>query len=669
MRIITALILLLVINLPTGAQQRVFVNQAGYLLNGNKLVYCDAPADSFYVIAEEGGAVMFSGEFTIANLNDELTGLDIYKGDFTEVITEGEYHIETSSGLSSPVFLISDDAFNDLYKKAQRGFYYQRCGMALVQQYAGIYTHTRCHGSDGFYHESTGLTGFNYATKGWHDAGDFGKYIVNAGISVGTLLMAYELDKEKFSSDDFGIPESGNGVPDLLDEIKYELEWFFTMQYQNGGVFTKLTPENFAAMMMPEEDKSLRHIYEISSTATGDFAAVMAKASRVFAEYDQAFAAECLTAARSAWQFLKANPGIVPEGGFTNPDGTVTGEYGDADDRDERLWAAIELSITTGESEFDNYVNSSFNQKGGVNSIMSWGNVNSFAQINYLLFKENPNTFVYEILKASLGDYLNTRLDIVNSNGFRIGLADGEFYWGSNAVALNGAILFITGYHIFGNDDYIDAAIDQLNYVLGINPHGISFVTGVGAKHSMNIHHRQSEADAYEEPVPGLIAGGPNQYLNDNTLQELFNDNTPPALCYADVEPSYASNEIAINWNAPLVLVAGYFSSYGNVTGVEEIGEKPVDNSILLNQNYPNPFNNSTVIKFVTAGEQGLQFVVYNALGREVYKRELNGIRSGVNEIRWDGSSTSGYELSSGVYFYTISGTDFTQAKKLILLK
>ena len=151
-----------------------------------------------------------------------------------------------------------------------------------MQPYAGVYYHSSCHPGDGFYHSSTGQSGFKLSTGGWHDAGDYGKYIVNAGITLGTSLLAYESFPSKFNQDDLNIPESGNSIPDLLDEVRYELEWYLKMQNSNGGVYFKLTKQQFESFIMPNNDSGMRYIYQLSSNATGDFVAVMARASRIF---------------------------------------------------------------------------------------------------------------------------------------------------------------------------------------------------------------------------------------------------------------------------------------------------------------------------------------------------------------------------------------------------
>ncbi len=490
--------------------------------------------------------------------------------------------------------------------------------------------------------------------------------MVNAGITVGTLLMAYELFPERFSFDDLNIPESGNAVPDILDEARYELDWLFKMQASSGGVYFKVTRENFSGFVMPSNDTANRYIYQISSTATADFAAVMARASRVYADFDSAFSSECLAAAVKAWAFLKANPSIVPTGGFKNPGGTNTGEYGDGNDSDERLWAAAELFAVTDGTEYNDYFTSHYGN-GQINSEMGWQNVRIMALLTYLtLTRPASSSAAQAKIQSSLMNYCYNLITEINNSGFRAAVKPGEFNWGSNSNALNRAVVLIIGYDYMKDPDLLTAAQDQLNYIYGCNANNISYVTGVGEHHVMHPHHRPSAADGITEPVPGLLAGGPDQYLNDDVLKAHYTSATPPALCYIDDQGSYASNEIAINWNAPLVFVTGYFNYEGNVTGVEKYNIN-IPRQIELDQNFPNPFNSTTVISYRLNKSSNIRFKVFNVLGRLLLDKDLGIKNPGENQVAWNGTDNKGNSLSSGVYYFTLSGAGVF--KKMILLK
>lgn len=658
------LILLLYLN---NMPAQVYINQSGYLNNLPKIFYTNVSADSFYVVEALTRNILFRDELTFSISNDPATGLTLYRGDFSSLQRDGNYFIRIGNVDSSFVFNISQSSFDDAYKKSLKGFYFQRCGAALISTYAGIYNHPACHLSDAAFHSSTGEAGQKQTTGGWHDAGDYGKYVVNAGITVGTLLMTYEMFPVKFDQDNLNIPESGNGVPDILDEVRYELEWLLKMQNANGGVYFKVTKEQFESIVLPNNDSGTRYIYVVSSTATGDFAAIMARAGRIFKSIDTSFSNKCLNASLLAWNYLTSNPTIIPAGGFKNPIGTVTGEYGDGNDSDERLWAAAELYSTTGDATYKSYFESHYTSGGIINSTMGWPNVKDLAQLTYLTSNQSSaSSTVKTQIKNSLVSYCNGLVNRTAANGFGVAINPGEYYWGSNADVLNKAILLIYAYEQTKNNNYYDAALMQLNYILGTNAHNLSFVTGIGNKSVMHPHHRPSWADGIVAPVPGLLAGGPDQYLDDAILKANFTSSTPPALCYLDNTDSYASNEIAINWNAPLVFVLGYFNGEG-LTSVNDQGFNSIPQKFELDQNYPNPFNPSTKISWQSpvGGHQTLK--VYDVLGNVVAALVDEYRPAGKYEIDFNVAQES--IPASGVYFYRLQAEEFVQTKKMIYLK
>ncbi|GMU97081.1 glycoside hydrolase family 9 protein [Ignavibacterium album] len=643
---------------------QVFVNQAGYKTDLPKIFYTNLTANSFEVVEVETGNTFFNGNLQLVNSNDPATGMAIRKGDFTLLNRNGNYFIKLNTNDTSYHFPINQNVFDEIFCKSLKAFYFQRCGSQLLFTHAGQYQRNICHTGDAFFHSSTGQSGFKFSRGGWHDAGDYGKYIVNAGISTATLLMAYEYFPSLFGNDNLNIPESGNGTPDILDEAKYEVQWFLTMQDSDGAVHFKITKEQFEPFVMPSQDSGMRYLYQKSSTATADFIAVLARFYRVYKNYDAVFANTCLTAAINAWNWLSNQATIVPPGGFHNPPGTSTGEYGDNNDSDERLWAAAELFESTGEQSYKEYYEFNYNTSGLFNSTMGWQNVKSLAHITYL-FSSQPDALpaIKSELQTSLNSYCLTLLNRVNTNGFGVSINPGEYSWGSNSQVLNNALLFILAYTKNNDSDFLTAALRQLDYVVGSNAHNISFITGIGKKYPLHPHHRPSEADGITEPVPGLIAGGPNQYLNDPVLQQHFNQNTPPALCYIDDVGSYASNEIAINWNAPLVFVSGYFNSLSTTSVENHDNFSP--QGFYLEQNFPNPFNSSTRINWYSPVNSWLKIQLFDSLGRELKTITENYFSAGFHSLLF----TIDDELPSGVYCYRLSFSNSFIARKMIYLK
>jgi endoglucanase len=556
-------IIALVLVIFVSAQSAVMVNQVGYCTKAQKIFYTTTPADTFFVVDHSSGLKVFSGTIKLSKNTDPASGQTIYTGDFSSFIQQGQFYIVTTAPDTSVLFTISDTVFQNVFRKSLKGFYFQRCGTALTPEFAGVYAHRACHLADGVFHNSSDTIGTRVTTGGWHDAGDYGKYVVNAGVTVGTLLMAYELFPTKFSCDNIGIPESGNGIPDILDEVHYELQWLLTMQRWDGGVYNKLTREHFEGFVMPEADTTApRFLYQITTPATGDFAAMCARAARIYKPFNPQFADSCLAAARLAWNYLLAHPFLLPSGGYTNPPGTNTGAYGESDDSDERLWAAAELFSTTGEKHYHSYYTASYSSVALISKTMSWPDVRTLAHLTYLYTKQpSTNKTIQMELRNSLLGFASTISKIITNEGWNISLKYDEYGWGGTSEVLNRAILLILASRETNNKTFRNNALFQLNYILGANINNISFVTGIGTLRPMHVHHRPSGADGIVEPVPGLLVGGPDQNREDAVLQKRYAVTSPHAICYADDEKSYASNEICINWNAPLVFVAGYFST------------------------------------------------------------------------------------------------------------
>lgn len=650
---------------------QIFVNQLGYKTVLPKYFYTNINSSTFEVLNEQTGNVVFNGQLNLISTNDPATGMLIKRGDFTSLTAAGNYFIRINNDTSYH-FKIADNVFLDLLNKSLKAFYFQRCGSQLFYTHAEVYQRQICHTADGYFHSSTGQNGYKLSRGGWHDSSDYGKYVVYTGISVGTLLMAYELFPEYFSSDSLNIPESGNGIPDMLDEVKYEINWLLTMQDSDGAVYHNLTKTNFESFVMPSQDSGMRFIYQKSSTATGNFIAVLSRFYRVYNQFDSTFANQCLNAAKNAWNWLINQSLIVPPGGFKNPSDTQTGEYDDANDSDERLWAAAEHFESTGESSYKDYYDFNYNLGGLINTTMNWQNVRTLANLTYLLSKRtDADQTIKQQLHNSLISYCNSLVNKRNNNGFGITLNLGEYYWGSNSIALNNSILLILVYIRTNNNLFLASALKQLNYVLGTNAQNISFVTGVGKKYPMKPHHRPFEADGIFKPIAGLIVGGPEQYRSDPILQQYFTPNTPPALCYIDHLQSYASNEIAINWNAPLLFVAGFFKNFF-LTKVELLqNQTPVD--FILEQNFPNPFNGETKIRYKFSSQNlnnlyRVKLSIFNLLGEEVVILFDEIQMDGNYEIIFNPSEFNSI-FSSGVYFYKLTVNEKFAFKKMVYLK
>ncbi len=531
------------------------VDQVGYLPERPKiaLVATGAKGDDFTIRRSADGAVVYKGKLS-AKIEDPDTGDRVQSADFTTLKTTGSYYLDAPSVGRSWPFRISPDVYRWAFYLTARAFYGQRCGIVVdLGPEFPTYKHPPCH-VGGAFHASSGKTGASDATGGWHDAGDYGRYVVNSGISTATLLWTWELFGKQLGAVNLQIPESGNGTPDILNEARWNLKWVLGMQDVDGGVWHKQTSERFCGFVMPEKDPLVSYVIGTgaspfkSSCATADFAAVMAISARIFRAYDPAFSRRCLDAALRAWSWLNTYPQVL----FRNPVAVLTGEYGDRACSDERLWAAAELSRTTRDAHYTSYFLDHYREFLNSTGAPSWGNVAKLALWTYVLGGGPDASAVAAIRDQTVreADELVVR---ANGNPYRTTMQTKDYGWGSNGTAANAGFELLVANELHPNPSYVNTAIENLHYLLGRNTFSLSWVTQVGANPFRHPHHRPSGADTNAEPWPGLLSGGPNRSKQDPAMRKL--PDLPPARMYLDEQESYATNEVAINWNAPLVLL------------------------------------------------------------------------------------------------------------------
>ncbi|NLG17118.1 MAG: cellulase [Fibrobacter sp.] len=544
------------------------INQTGfYPQELKKAVAVGAASDSFFLYNSQNQKV-FSGALSASKYWD-ASGENARIADFTTFSDTGNFKVRVQGCPDSYEFRISHDVHLSVAKASIKAFYFNRASTALESQHAGRWARSAGHPDNAVLIHPSAASGNRAANstisspKGWYDAGDYGKYIVNSGITTYTLLAAYEAFPDFYDTLSLNIPESGNQIPDLLDEALWNIEWMLTMQDpQDGGVYHKLTTAGFCDMIMPEEDTDDRYVVMKSSAAALDFAAVMAQSYRVFKKFEtqkQGFADKCLRASLDAWSWARKYPSVFYNQKQLNTDfnpDVTTGEYGNSNVKDEFQWAATELYIST---KLDSFFTIAYTS-GQLNpeySIPGWPEVATLGLYSLFLNRENLTSVVTQ---ASINSKIQTLASEYagrcNSNAYSLSMTSDDYYWGSNSVAANQGMAMVLGFLESGNLSLKASAINQLDYLLGRNPTGYSYVTGFGDKTPMLIHHRPSDGDNIDEPIPGFLAGGPNPGKED--LKDCdFYQSSHPALSYVDRACSYASNEIAINWNAPLVFLSG----------------------------------------------------------------------------------------------------------------
>ncbi|ULQ57010.1 glycoside hydrolase family 9 protein [Flavihumibacter rivuli] len=564
-------ILLLFATISCGGQDnggQVLLNQLGFYSYAPKIAIVKERSGSeiFWVVNNGNGDTVFSGKLGPA-IQSAYSSMVTRKADFSGLTQSGQFRVVLKGGASSPAFRIGSGIANDLVKVSMKGYYYQRSDIPLLPEHAGKWARPLGHPDDKvLIHASAASAqrpeGTIVASRGgWYDAGDYNKYVVNSGITMGTLLSAYEDFPAYFDSLQWNIPESGNKVPDILDEVIYNLRWLFTMQDPNdGGVYHKCTNPKFDGMIMPDKAKETRYLVQKGTGATLDFVAVMAQASRVLKKFDHALPGlsdSCLKAALYAWQWAEQHPAVEYDQEKNNksfkPE-VVTGRYGDTNFSGEWFWASSELLITTGNQA---YLDVLMKWRRAPILVPCWYDV---APMGYFSLLRNARTQgARQLVDAKpFSDELLKLADLLIANGGNkafgtiMGQSAEDFVWGSNSVAANQGLVLVNAYLYSGNPKYLDAALSNLDYLTGRNATGYCFITGMGSRPPVNAHHRPSVADNNPLPVPGLLVGGPNKYKQDGCKYP----HEGAELAYLDEVCSYASNEIAINWNAPLVYVA-----------------------------------------------------------------------------------------------------------------
>ncbi|MDF2587820.1 MAG: celA [Anaerocolumna sp.] len=545
--------------------KNIHINQVGYTKNDNKIAVLANVSGHFKIINVKNNQCVFEGDSkTCKNKGtsqnesciDEASGDVVSYCDFSSVSEAGEYYIELEGQGRSYTFLIDNGIYTSVKNALLKGLYYQRCGVELEEKYAGPWAHAICHTNQAKIYNNPEKT--IEVSGGWHDAGDYGRYATAGAVSVADILLSYELFGDVYT-DDIQIPESGNGIPDALDEARVELEWLLKVQdNETGGVYHKVTTKYFCGMIMPEDEHDDLYALPESAVAAGDFAAVMAMAYRIYKKYDETFANTMLAAAKKAWEWLEKNPNIP---GFKNPQDVSTGEYGDPNSEDERLWAATELYRVTGDDKYHLYIKEILKTDVDIVSF-GWGSIGGYASFSYLRMAEQKEQVfddeIVNVLKKAFLNKADELVSIANNDGYMADVLPKQYRWGSTMTITNGAQLLILSYYLTGNKEYEEVAIDQLHYILGRNPMGISYITGIGSNVVNNVHHRPSDADGVEKAVPGLISGGPNWSLNDEAAKSFIKEGTPAAKCFVDHVGSYSTNEIAIYWNTPALFVAAY---------------------------------------------------------------------------------------------------------------
>lgn len=553
------------------AQNPIKVNQVGYYPQEAKYATIEPLVKSkTFQIRDAKGHIVWKGK-AIQTTTSPFSKKQRQTINFSKITQPGTYLL-TAGKYSQPI-TIKEQPYQDALTAAIKAFYLQRSGMAIEKQYAGDYAREAAHlDTEVMVHPSAASKERPARTilsspKGWYDAGDYNKYIVNSAFSIGLMLQSYQLNQNYFNSIHTNIPESTNQIPDLLDEIMYNLEWMLTMQDpSDGGVYHKLTTPNFEGFVMPKDCHQQRYVVQKSTAATLDFAATMALSARIYNAYPQyqKFCQQAIQAAERAYAWAAKNPTVYYDQDGINEKFSPkisTGTYGDNHAEDEFFWAATEMYLTTKENA---YLEQAKQFAPTRFSIPSWGQVEGLGLLQWLnqdiLSTPEKDKFPIEAIKESLKEQCEQDIQALSTSSFHsvFGNKASDFIWGSNSEKCAGrGIAQMYQYALSKDNRYKDAALSTIDYLFGRNATGYCYLTGFGTQPVMHPHHRISTADSIAAPIPGLLAGGANAGKQDAAFVPPYPSDAPDE-CYQDNTGSYASNEIAINWNAYLVALLGW---------------------------------------------------------------------------------------------------------------
>lgn len=526
--------------------REIFVNQIGYKINGIKTAFVleqDLKSNYEFELKDLDGNVVYSGVFEVAK-EDRIAGAPYCRADFSEFSAPGEYTL-CSGKMQSYPFKIADQIYDEVYLSSLNYFTLSRCGHKVQDK---IFGHEPCHTTAADVYGQKGKE--KKVIGGWHDAGDYGRYVVAGTKTVLDFLCAYKAHTEskvKF---------------DLLDEVKFELDWLLQMQREDGAVYHKITCYKFCGFVVPEKEIERQVLAPVSTAATADFAGCLAYASTFFKDTNLSYADELLQAALKAQDYLECHEDEL----FKNPEEIRTGEYGDRNVKDERFLAYAGLYSATKEQKYLDGAKRIWSEVFSLpeeENVFSpkrffisfgWGLVGAYG-VEILINSGLPESEAEfeEILKNEVLLSANRLLEKSEAASFGISI---EFtFWGSNGHSCDNAHLLIFASQFMDEEKALQikkAVQNHLDYILGCNPMNLCYITGAGSASPKNLHHRPSGALNFT--MNGMLAGGPAEGLNDEVAKKaLGGHNIPPLRCYLDNVGSYSTNEVAIYWNSAFV--------------------------------------------------------------------------------------------------------------------
>lgn len=551
------------------------INQLGYLPNARKMALVTgfpeeltaAEGTPFEVRQLPGNAVAYEGTLQLrADFDAAVSGERILAADFSDLTTPGNYYlaVDAFQMADSPPFSIGPAVYDSLLVDTMRYFYLQRSGIALDARYAGQFARGMGHPQDAAAEFRSGALPARNVSGGWYDAGDYGKYVNAGATAVSDLLWAYELFPAQFPDAQLNIPESGNGVSDLLDEVRWELDWILKMQDpESGGFYHMVQPTEDVVIPAATETRYIEDVDGSNqnvrpTSTTGSAVAALAHAALVFADVDPAYAAILQTTAESGWAYLEANPAVVE---------SVPGPYADNDDRDDRFWAAAALYRLTGDAAYDAYIQSVYQD---VPTLFDTDTDNGYGvgmmgMVGWLCYASSdaPNPETMAFFEPLFTDWSGRMAQRWQNSAWNLSLLDEDFYWGSNYVTLTTPLVMLVGAQALGleTDTAVHISLNALDYLLGTNPLRFSYVSGYGLDSLRHPFSQQWSRDGVPDVPKGILAGGPNEYTNPQLFSNFAGKK------HVDSNGAWSTNEHTIYWNSALVFHTALAAYLGNPSG------------------------------------------------------------------------------------------------------
>jgi endoglucanase len=497
------------------------IDTVGYPVGWQKIAIFNVDPSGAVIKDASGKVVLTVAAAQIIDKGTDRSSKDpVWQVDFSALDAPGRYTLEVGA-YKSDVFSIGTGIYDEAILAGLKSFYFQRTRTALEKPYAMWKGDAYTRATASHVHQDVGWDLEDYPEKkrkwkldgGWHDAGNFDMYVPSTAPSAQTLLMAYEWAPQRFGDKALNIPESGNGIPDILDETKWGLIWILSMQ-EPGGAFRhresvmKWSPEGPA-----DKDKTVRWVAGVSTAATAKAVSVLALAARIYPPHDASFAKRCETAARKGWAFLENNPKRIKVDGKGSEQPKWDDEPGNSE-VGARFIAATEMWRSFRIAGALEKAKSYFSAKElapDQHIRGAWANLSRWGLATLALDTETPAKLRARAKKRIIDGAELLRTQSAEKDGYRCASTKDDYYWAHNSNLMEKAHVLALAAKL--SDDgarYRQAARDQWHWVLGRNPNGYSMVTRVG-KGPTRLYHM--EWGNNEPPPPGFLIGGPN-YAN-----------------------------------------------------------------------------------------------------------------------------------------------------------